>query len=490
MWQHYRILTHPESFLSEDRSMAARSTPTTPLPLSWPLASSLLLTAATVALVCERPVTALHSWGQIFSRATLYLLVAGFMHMLAVWGVCRVRDDSEDAGWARVWRVVWAGWIVVVWLPLIALLTSERSSWVAIVLPVTAIFGTLLLRSGAARDTFEVEPSRTATEARELFYIEEAQPLWRVLLPAMFTAIAAQIAFVALTAHHNWTAGCLLGAAAVYPVERWMSRSAVEPAEVSGRRWRWTSAGNSLVVWLMLVLALIPFLAMYAAGAVSGLLGIRPPAGARVSAPSLSHSRSIGYSGVILFTPHKPREIVMLQPLTATGFLNQPREITFDGAYWFFKDPDTRPQPNARIAHGDPIKNRVRSTDMDPLLMEAHQSLGKPIAMSCCNSLRVNVTNADNVPGTIAIEVLIRDTTSRKNLAVSLGTAVLASSTVSPMPLKRAPVEDSVTFQMPRGQPLGAKGRTFNEITVRLKPERSRSLASAQVAIKNFVLQP
>ena len=105
--------------------------------------------------------------------------------------------------------------------------------------------------------------------------------------------------------------------------------------------------------------------------------------------------------------------------------------------------------------------------------------------MSCCQSLRLDVTNADNVPGTIAVEVLLRDTSSAKKLpAVSLGTVVLPTSTVSPMPLKRPPVDDKVTFQLP----VGARGRSFDEITVRIKPEKSRSLAGTQVAIKDFVL--
>jgi hypothetical protein len=119
--------------------------------------------------------------------------------------------------------------------------------------------------------------------------------------------------------------------------------------------------------------------------------------------------------------------------------------------------------------------------------MEAHQRLGRPIAMSCCRSLRVDVRNADNVPGTISIEVLLRDTNAKKGAgSASLGTLILRSSTVSPMPLKRAPVDESLIFPLP----ASARGRAFNEITVRLKPERTRSLAGAQVAVKDFKLEP
>jgi hypothetical protein len=158
-----------------------------------------------------------------------------------------------------------------------------------------------------------------------------------------------------------------------------------------------------------------------------------------------------------------------------------------DGAYWYFKWPDTEPAANATVTQGDPVKKRIFSTDNHPLTMEAHQPLGKPLAMNCCRSLRVDVTNADNVPGNIIVEVRLGNTTSSAKVRdVWLGRIVLPTSTVSPMPLHRPPVDDTLTFKVPRT----AHGATFNEITVRIMPEGSRSLAGAQIAIKDFVLQP
>ena len=474
--------------------MDTRSTQETAFPLAWPLAGSLLLTAFTVALVCERPTNMLHSWRQVFTLATLYLLIAGFVHALAVWGVCRVRDDSEPC--PHIWPVIWAAWVAIVWLPLIALLSSERSPLVAVFLPVTAIFATILLKGRAAQEDAAVDDAAgvltLSPAGPELFCAEEAPPLWRVLRPSILTGMAAQAGVVMLAAHHDWTAGCLLGAAAIYPVDRWLDGSRTGPVGSCGRSgvrsWRGISAGNSLFVWLMLVLALLPFLTMYAAGELRGMLGIPRPA---VLHPiKRAHSGSSGYSSIILFTPRKPHEIVVPQPATVSSAPGKPRAISFDGAYWYFKQPDTRPGPNARVEQGDPTKKHVGSTDEEPLIMEAHQPLDRPIAMSCCRSLRVDLTNADNVPGTIALEVLLRDMASKKDTSISLGAMVLASSKVSPMPLHRAPVEDSVTFPLPRALAHGAGGRTFDEITVRIKPERSRSLAAARVSIKDFVLQP
>jgi hypothetical protein len=53
------------------------------------------------------------------------------------------------------------------------------------------------------------------------------------------------------------------------------------------------------------------------------------------------------------------------------------------------------------------------------------------------------------------------------------------------MPLHRAPVLETLVFQLPRG----AKNKKFDEITVRVKPERSRSQAAPKVAIESFAFQ-
>ena len=67
----------------------------------------------------------------------------------------------------------------------------------------------------------------------------------------------------------------------------------------------------------------------------------------------------------------------------------------------------------------------------------------------------------------------------------SLGNKVLTSSTVSPMPLHRAPVEETLEFQIPRG----VKSKSFDEMTVKVKPERARSLGAPEVAIESFAFQ-
>jgi hypothetical protein len=468
--------------------MSARSASETPLPVAWPLAGSLILTTAVVALVCTPPPSPLHSWVQIFSRATLYLLMAGSVHALAVWGVCRVRDESEDAGLPLIWGLIWTAWITVVWLPLVALLTAEHSPWVALVLPLTVVFATLLLKWHSTQAEVEDDFSFRYALPSTRFQLLQSPPLWRLLLPAAVTSIAAELGITLLAAGHSWEAGCLFGVGIVYPVSRWLDRRAAPGGKPGGRAWGRTAAGNSLTVWLLLVLALVPLMASYAARKLSGVLGIDTRIRSSFTPPAIVHRKSSGYDSVILLQPKKPHEFIAPAASAMSGAV--PKDaglIPFDGAYWYFKEPATQPAPDAHVMRGDPVKKRMLSTDHQPLVMEAHQPLDREIALSCCRSLRVDVKNADNVPGSIAVEVLLRDRlASKKTLAVSLGTVVLPSSTVSPMPLQRPPVDDKVTFHLPHA----ARIKTFNEITVRIKPESSRSLAGAKVGIKDFVLQP
>jgi hypothetical protein len=453
------------------------------LPLAWPLAVSGVATALVAGFVCSPPAHKLHSWGQILSLATAYVLLAAGVHVLAIWSVCRVREESEASSWRLMLSLIWAAWIVVVWLPLLALLTAEHSPWVSLILPVTAIFAVLLLRWRGANASAQLEFEQ-APEPRALFHIPERTELWRTLLPAAGAALALELGITMLAAGHAWTAGCLLGAAAIYPLRRFPQRK--QDALTSDRSANRAASANSVVVWLLLVLALMPFMATYAESVLAGLIHIdthsRP-----IRPPQLGHGKSSGFVGLILVPPPVPHPIVAPIASDATSILpGKPQVIPFDGAYWYFKSPEADPGPTPHMMRGDPVKNRIRSTDNLPLIMEAHQKLGRPLAMSCCGTLRVDVTNADTVAGPIAVEVILHETAGKSRaMNAALGQQYLKTSLVSPMPLKRPPVDDSVSFPLPSY----LHTRSIDAITVRIQPGRMRSLAGAQVAIKDFALQ-
>jgi hypothetical protein len=446
-------------------------------PITWPLIGSLILTGIVVAFVCVPPFSGLHSWRQVFWLACLYMLVAACVHALAIWSICRLQSEGLRR-WALMWPVVWGAWIAVVWLPLVALLTYEHSLWVALVLPTTALFITLFLMSRRSYEEDELAFFFKSRAARELFVQEESPRLWRLLLPSLLVAIAVESGIAMFGAGHAWGAGLLFAMAAAYVVKCFVDGVASRSADE--RSMRCASVGNSAAVWMLTVLALLPFLAGVSV-VMRGMLGM-PAVEAAKHVSNVGHRAARGYSGIILETPRIPHEIVMPVLTTHAEGFKRSEMIPFDGTYWYFKEPDTRPGPNAPVVQGNPLKKRILSTDRIPLSMEAHQRLGKEMQMDCCRTLQLNVINADAIPGSVTMEVLLRDVGARSASSVSLGNKVLVSSTVSPMPLHRAPVHETLVFQIPRA----ARHRSFDEITVRVKPERTQALGGAQVSIESF----
>jgi hypothetical protein len=174
-------------------------------------------------------------------------------------------------------------------------------------------------------------------------------------------------------------------------------------------------------------------------------------------------------------------------PLTSTQFSslqNKPVIIPFDGEYWYFRQPDQRPRADAPIVRGDPTKRNIRSIDTRPLSMEAHQHLVTPIKMNCCRAIHLAIQNADNRPGAIFVEILLKDTASRTTQ--SLRELVIPSSEDRNISLSRPPINEILNFPFPTHN----RARQFDEITVVIKPARERSLAGAHIAIQNFKLVP
>ena len=180
---------------------------------------------------------------------------------------------------------------------------------------------------------------------------------------------------------------------------------------------------------------------------IEALLGIQQAPSSRSTIAEDKRSSGTAYSGVILMLPPRPHQQIVapVRPdeLHLAGALAKPIVIPFDGAYWYFKRPDTRPKPDARVQRGDPLKANIRSTDRITLVMEAHQVLPSSIMMDCCKALRVELVNADNRPGAITIEIWLRDTSAKSVPTLSLGRVVIPSSKAHSISLKRSPWQAS-----------------------------------------------
>jgi hypothetical protein len=448
--------------------------------VSWPLTGSFVLTAIVVSIFCVPPMRPLHSWGQLLALACTYILIAACVHTLAIWSICRLQGDRIRE-WVVMWPVVWGAWIAVVWLPLLALLTSEHSRWVALVLPITGVFVCCFVSAYRSIAGEEAAWSPGDGSSAALFEQPESPRVWRMLVPSFVSVLLTYGGLASYAGGHAWRAGAFFAAAAMQVAHRLLQQMPTGEPAVSGRSLRRTAAGNSVAVWMLTVLALLPFLASIGV-AMRGWMGM-PGVRAADHLANYLRGATHGYVGIILTRPKMRHEIVT-PVLTANpeGFRKQNKMIPFDGQYWYFQDPAVRPGPNPHIVQGDPTKKQIASTDRLPIVMEAHQKLRTPMEAHCCRALQLNLVNADAVPGSITLEVQLRD---EHGYVASLGDKVLASSTVAPMPLHRAPVKETLLFQLPRG----AKDRAFDEITVKIKPERSRSLAAPKVAIDSFAFQ-
>jgi hypothetical protein len=81
-----------------------------------------------------------------------------------------------------------------------------------------------------------------------------------------------------------------------------------------------------------------------------------------------------------------------------------PIGIPFYGVYWFFQDPDKAPNDDAYRVQGSPDNVTLRSADVTPLKMEAHQNLGRLIDLKACSGVDVVIRNADLLVGSVALK--------------------------------------------------------------------------------------
>ena len=180
-------------------------------------------------------------------------------------------------------------------------------------------------------------------------------------------------------------------------------------------------------------------------------------------------------------TPPSPHSASMGQQLAAA----KPLVIPFDGPYWYFQLPDIKPAPNAHIMRGKPTTVNMHSTNDSPLQMEAHQHLPNDISTDCCKAIDLALTNADNAPGRITVELLLTDSTAPSHPTQSLGEQTIASSLPSHFSLTRPPVNETLHFNI-----TGSKLHHFNEITVIFVNSDERALGGAKVSLQNFTLVP
>ena len=252
-----------------------------------------------------------------------------------------------------------------------------------------------------------------------------------------------------------------------------------------------TAAFTAVLVTMGLLLLGLPH------GAFSGAMGInahnRTPSGRRTpqqhKGTANPASGLSGYERIILWPLPEKKKIVAPTPskFLHAGFnMSKPMTIPFAGAYWYFQPRANGVGTRPHVARGSPLTVNIRSTNHIPLIMEAHQALGAAIPLVCCREMQVTIENSDNAPGTIAVGVLLTDSTSLGKPTFYLGQQAVLSTEPGRFSVKSSPVPEVLHFPIPDHSRI----EEFDEITIVFFPDAERPYTGAKIAIKQFDLVP
>ena len=354
------------------------------------------------------------------------------------------------------------------WLIPACLLIQRNSAWT----PVATVAFVLSLAglSGSRR----LPPDAPLLPSGTVISPPLAAPPWKPLLHLAFAGAFINAAMLAESTHRAVAAG-LCGAAAATII---LHRSS--PAQ----RHRLAARHRRISIALAMLLTIFGLLGW---GARRWL----PSGSAAVLAASSSSARRAGdlsFRAVILFVDKAVERLAAPPPLTLqAGFADprrQPLVIPFSGVYWFLRAPDRLPPPTSLVRHGSPDSLFFRAADLRPLTMEAHQHLGRQINLACCSGLDLDLTNVDQYPGSVHVELILSNTTSAASPHQSLGIKPVQSTEFRIFG-ERQPRQETIHYTIPANR-LGA----FDEITVRFHLSRDRDNRSARLAIQRFTLKP
>jgi len=448
-------------------------------------------------MLCRLPESHAPTLASLLTRAISYVAVGASSGVVGAWFYWQNPSSPFRKNGPipfPLFAVVCAtGWI---WVPSMMLFSEQVS-------PVTALvagIGAMLLAVGLRKATFSVfapaqdSSSAIAPEQSELF----AESLYRARPEAQgyVIAICLYAAGWALTDHLNLTAATLCALSAFLFV--WKRTIPRDPDIDASHEYKRAALRLALVaipailvtVWAMLDGVahrnrIAEMNAMLAAGnGTAASDQADQGAKSRASAYGLG-----GYESIILWpAPEKPQivapSLASVSPFSAHNA--KPLIIRFDGPYWYFQPPGQRPGPRAHQAHGNPLAANIEANNFIPLNMEAVQNLGLPIRLSRCREVQVTIENRDNLRGTIALGLVLTDSSAHGKPSISLGQRTIPSSEPDRFAVKISPVDEVLRFAVPSHAAI----RRFDQITVVYLPGVEHWQVGAKVAIEQFQLLP
>ncbi|MBS1834486.1 MAG: hypothetical protein JST65_17345 [Acidobacteria bacterium] len=159
-----------------------------------------------------------------------------------------------------------------------------------------------------------------------------------------------------------------------------------------------------------------------------------------------------------------------------------PFEIPFDGVYWFYPAFRITIPPDAGEREGDPVENGFHSNDGTPMVMEARQNIGHRIDLRGYRDVEIVVRNADPRPGTVWMQLLVRDTHESRWKQQWIGSEPVMESTKGDQPA----VRETLRFRIPPA----LKWPEFDEVIVRFDLRWPRRVHSAKISIERFRFLP
>jgi hypothetical protein len=357
------------------------------------------------------------------------------------------------------------------WLAPLAVSVKSSSPLAIPVAAVVAVFATLAMRqvidSNDGRGRVSTRPARSD----ELFHLLPKPSPFR-LLSFFGAAICAEAAFVEGTSGNQTIAVAVISLGA--GIVAWQAGGA--PGARSPTRF----AGKLAFSWFALVLAFV-----LTTRAIRSETGGGGDEAIRRPGPTGAGGQ---YWGVMLWTdapapdPQQAKNTPLSIPSQFYKGMKVPLKIKFNGVYWFFRWPNRRLPSNADAMFGTPDQIGFHSTDSTPLIMEAHQLLENHIDLGCCSRIEVNARSADGFPGTIAVELLLSDSSAPLIRPLSLGQAKI----VEMESFQHKSHDVTLNFGIPESPSVSS----FNQITFRFYPNVNRRTVSPKVAIRDLTLIP
>ena len=455
------------------------------------------LLAAAIAAWIASPLRYLHLLKfvpSIFIAAeySVIVLVAAFSGGAAAYGPLLRLSEPE------VRHTTLRAVAVAIWMAPLLVLLSEGSGISGVLAAGMVLAGYALLRT-PARESCDATAwfARGVPTERPDFPITQTHPFLRQLARAILAALFLEGATLANFIHEYEIALLLfvIGAAflAVH-LSGLQSDSANQLPSICPRTYL---LPNAVAATVAIVLCLFPLLGSVGQPAnpldtaIWKLLFRAPSAHAAHDFTvrlEQTRVRSDGYIGVIL-TPKqsKRNEATALSQLNFRSHepsLLRTLTIPFTGSYWFFQYPFVRPPLDSITADGDPAAIGVRSSNYEPLLMEAVQNLYQPIETARLGEVQIDMQDADAFPGTVSLELVLVDTGTWDHPAQSLGIRPLTAPVV--IENARSSHSENITFAVPEHP----RCREFNQLRLIFRLDSSRSRQAAAIAVQSFMLLP